>query len=54
MEKGRRKFRRREVITGLLIIGVAFSFIASLLLDFNFVSPYASLQEDLSYLSEHT
>lgn len=54
MEKGRRKFRRREVITGLLIIGVAFSFIASLLLDFNFVSPYASLQEDLSYLTEHT
>lgn len=50
----RRKFRRREVFTGLLIIGVAFSFFASLLLDFNFVSPYATLQEDLSYLSEHT
>lgn len=53
-QKERRKFRRREVFTGLLIIGVAFSFIASLLLDFNFVSPYATVQEDLSYLSEHT
>jgi hypothetical protein len=53
-KKERRKFRRREVFTGLLIIGVAFSFIASLLLDFNFVSPYATVQEDLSYLSEHT
>lgn len=53
-KKERRKFRRREVFTGLLIIGVAFSFFASLLLDFNFVSPYATIQEDLSYLSEHT
>jgi hypothetical protein len=51
-KKGRRKFRRREVTTGLIIILVAFSFFVSLLLDFNFVSPYASLQEDLSYLSE--
>jgi hypothetical protein len=48
-----KKVRRREVITGLIIILVAFSFIASLLLDFNFVSPYATLQEDLSYLSDH-
>jgi len=37
----------------LVIILVAFSFITSLLLDFNFVSPYATLQEDLAYLSEH-
>lgn len=44
--------RRREVVTGLIIILVSFSFIASLLLDFNFVSPYANLREDLSYLSE--
>ena len=51
--KGNRKYRRREVITGLIIILVAFSFLAALLMDFNFVSPYASLQEDLSYLSEH-
>jgi len=51
--KGNRKYRRREVITGLIIILVAFSFLVALLLDFNFVSPYASLQEDLSYLSEH-
>lgn len=53
-KKPRRKFRRREVFTGLLIIGVAFSFIASLTLDFNFVSPYATLQEDLTYLTEHS
>ncbi|MEN8227047.1 MAG: hypothetical protein ABFS38_02750 [Bacteroidota bacterium] len=45
--------RRREVLTGLIIILVAFGFITSLLLDFNFVSPYATLQEDLSYLSDH-
>ena len=37
----------------MLIILVTFSFITSLLLDFNFVSPYATLQEDLNYLSEH-
>jgi hypothetical protein len=53
-KKARRKFRRREVFTGMLILAVAFSFFASLVLDFNFVSPYATLQEDLSYLSEHT
>jgi len=47
-----RRLRRREVATGLIIILVVFSYIASLLLDFNFVSPYATLQEDLSYLSE--
>jgi hypothetical protein len=52
-KKGRRKFRRREVLTGLIIIIVAFGFLASLLLNFNFVSPYATLQEDLSYLSDH-
>lgn len=49
----RNKVRRREVLAGLIIILVAFSFITSLLLDFNFVSPYATLQEDLSYLSDH-
>lgn len=37
-----------------MLILLAFSYITSLLLDFNFVSPYATLQEDLSYLSEHT
>ncbi len=47
------KIRRIEVITGLLIIMTAFSFVAALLLDFDFVSPYATLKEDLSYLSDH-
>jgi hypothetical protein len=48
-----RKYRSREITTGLVILLVAFSFMAALLLDFNFVSPYATLQEDLSYLSDH-
>lgn len=52
-QKTRKKVRRREVVTGLIIILVAFSFMTSLLLDFNFVSPYATLQEDLAYLSDH-
>jgi len=50
----RKKVRRFEALTGLVIILVAFSYITSLLLDFNFVSPYATLQEDLAYLSDHT
>lgn len=49
----RKKIRRREVITGLIIILVAFSFITSLLVDFKFVSPYATIQEDLAYLADH-
>ena len=48
------KKRRIEVVTGLIIILVAFSYIASLLLDFNFISPDTTLQEDLAYLSDHT
>ena len=42
------------MFTGLLLILVVFSYITSLLLDFKFVSPYATLQEDLAYLSDHT
>ncbi len=54
MQKKLRKIqRRREVLAGFTIILVAFSYVTSLLLDFNFVSPYATLQEDLSYLSNH-
>lgn len=45
--------RRREVLAGLTIILAAGSYITSLLLDFNFVSPYTTLQEDLSYLANH-
>jgi hypothetical protein len=52
-ERSYRKLRRREVLAGLAIILVTFSYVTSLLLDFNFVSPYATLQEDLSYLSNH-
>ena len=54
MQKKRdRKYRKREIATGLIIILVAFSFLAALLLDFNFMSPYTTLQEDLAYLSDH-
>jgi hypothetical protein len=49
----RKKQRRREVFAGLVIILVSLSYLTSLLLDFDFVSPYATLQEDLSYLSNH-
>ena len=49
----RKKQRRREILAGLAIILAVASYITSLLLDFNFVSPYATLQEDLSYLSNH-
>ncbi len=49
----RRIQRRREVLAGLCIILTAASYVTSLLLDFNFVSPYATLQEDLAYLSNH-
>lgn len=49
----RKKRRRREVLAGFTLILAAFSYVTSLLLDFNFVSPYATLQEDLSYLSNH-
>jgi hypothetical protein len=45
--------RRREILAGLTIILAAFSYITSLLLDFNFVSPYTTLQDDLSYLANH-
>lgn len=52
-QNNRKKARRREVYTGLIIILVALSFVTSLLLDFNFVSPYATLQDDLAYLSDN-
>ena len=48
-----KKQRRRELWMGLVTLLAAFSYVASLLLDFNFVSPYASIQEDLAYLSNH-
>ena len=38
---------------GSITLLAAFSYVAALLLDFNFVSPYATIQEDLSYLSNH-
>lgn len=37
----------------MTIILAAISYVTSLLLDFNFVSPYTTLQEDLSYLASH-
>lgn len=52
-EQSTRTWRRREVLAGLMIILLAFSYVTSLLLDFNFVSPYATMEEDLSYLFNH-
>ena len=49
----RKKQRQREILAGLTIILTAFSYITALLLDFNFLSPYTTLQEDLSYLANH-
>ena len=49
----RKKQRRREILAGLTIILTVFSYISALLLDFNFLSPYTTLQEDLSYLANH-
>lgn len=37
----------------MTIILAAGTYVTSLLLDFNFVSPYTTLQEDLSYLATH-
>ena len=48
-----RLMRRREIRAGLTIILAAFSYVTALLLDFNFMSPYTTLQEDLSYLANH-
>jgi hypothetical protein len=36
-----------------MIILAAFSYVGALLLDFNFVSPYTTLEEDLSYLANN-
>ena len=47
----RKKQRRREILAGMAIILATFSYIASLLLDFNFLSPYTTLEEDLTYLA---
>jgi hypothetical protein len=41
------------VLLGFITLLAAFSYVASLLLDFNFVSPDATIQEDLAYLSNH-
>jgi hypothetical protein len=49
----RKKQRQREILAGLTIILTVFSYITALLLDFNFLSPYTTLQEDLSYLANH-
>ena len=45
--------RRTEVACGLLLILVSFSFMVSMLLDFTFVSSFASPMEDLFYLAEN-
>ena len=53
-KEARSKRRRTEVFTGLIIILVGFSFIFAMLLDFDMGSPYSTLLDDLSYLSDHS
>ena len=48
-----RKKRNIEVVTGFFLLLTTFSYIFSILVDFNFVSPYTTLLEDLSYLLDH-
>ncbi|MBN1133017.1 MAG: hypothetical protein JXR52_12850 [Bacteroidales bacterium] len=52
-EPDHRKRRKTEVFTGFLVLLTTFGFIVAILLDFNFVSPYATLNEDLSFLMDH-
>ncbi|HER09219.1 MAG TPA: hypothetical protein ENO20_09955 [Bacteroides sp.] len=51
-QKRNPRVRRREVVTGLVVILTSFIYVGSILFDFSFVSSYATLQEDLVYLSE--
>ena len=53
-QESRSKLRSIEVITGLIIILIGFSFITAMLSAFNVGSPYSTLQEDLVYLSDHS
>lgn len=54
MQNNKLRSRRNiEVATGFFILLTAFSYIFSILLDFNFVSPYTTLMEDMSYLLDH-
>jgi hypothetical protein len=46
------RLRRREVVAGLVIILATFVYFISILFDFDFVSSYATLEEDLGYLYE--
>jgi hypothetical protein len=43
-----------ELYSGLIIILVGFSFVFAMLLDFDMGSPYSTLLDDLSYLSDHS
>ena len=52
-QKRNSRVRRREVAAGMVINLTSFVYMASVLFDFSFVSSYASVQEDLLYLSEH-
>jgi hypothetical protein len=52
--KSRSKRRRKEVLTGFIILLVGFSFVIAILLDFSLANPYSSLLEDLAYLSDHS
>jgi len=48
-----RNRRKTEVVTGFTMLLTTFCFIAAILVDFNFISPYTTLHEDLSFLIDH-
>jgi len=48
-----RSRRKTEVVTGFIMLLTTFCFIAAILVDFNFISPYTTLYEDLSFLIDH-
>lgn len=51
MPKGKAKqSRRREIGAGLIFLLAVAVFIAALIADFQFISPYTTLEEDLQYL----
>jgi len=50
----RRSKRNIEIATGFIVLLASFAFIGAILLDFNFVSPYTTLNEDVNFLLEHS
>lgn len=50
----RRSKRNIEIAAGFIILLTSFAFLGSILIDFNFVSPDTTLNEDVNFLLEHS